>query len=180
MGYRIDNVTVVTAEAEAVKLVRNVTVLTEKDKIIYIGENPPPAEHHIVINGKGKALVPGLVNAHTHVPMTLLRSYADDMSLYTWLYEHIFPIEDKMTEDDIYWGSQLAFLEMLAGGTSCFCDMYVFIDRIAEAIEVCGMRALLSRGLIYGDHLEDYSNEEKLKEAVSTFGQWHGTADGRI
>ena len=180
MGYRIDNVSGVTAEAEAVKLVRNVTVLTEKDKIIYIGENPPPAEHHIVINGKGKALVPGLVNAHTHVPMTLLRSYADDMSLYTWLYEHIFPIEDKMTEDDIYWGSQLAFLEMLAGGTTCFCDMYVFIDRIAEAIEACGMRALLSRGLIYGDHLEDYSNEEKLKEAMSTFRQWHGAADGRI
>ncbi|MBP7177301.1 MAG: amidohydrolase [Thermoclostridium sp.] len=180
MGYRIENVTVVTAEEHAVKVIRNATVLTEGDRIIYIGENPPPTQHHTVINGKGKALVPGLVNAHTHVPMTLLRSYADDMSLHTWLYDHIFPIEDKMTEDDIYWGSQLAFLEMLAGGTTCFCDMYVFIDRIAEAIEACGMRALLSRGLIYGNQLEDYSNEEKLKEAVSTFRQWNGAGDGRI
>jgi len=180
MGYRIENVTVVTTGDDELKLVRNATVITEKDKITYVGVNPPQTGDHQRINGTGKALVPGLVNAHTHVPMTLLRSYADDMALHTWLYDHIFPIEDKLTPDDVYWGSQLAFLEMLAGGTTCFCDMYYFIDRIAEATENSGMKALLSRGLINGEQMDDYSNDERLKEAIAVFSQWNGAANGRI
>ncbi len=180
MGYRIENVTVVTTGEDDLNLVRNATVITDKGKITYIGNNPPKTPGHQIINGAGKALVPGLINAHTHVPMTLLRSYADDMALHTWLYDYIFPAEDKLTAEDIYWGSQLAFLEMIAGGTTCFCDMYYFIDRIAEATEACGLKALLTRGLINGDQLENYSNDDRLKEAISVFKQWNGAADGRI
>lgn len=180
MDYRIENVTVVTTGDDELKVIKNATVITEKGKITYVGVNPPRATNHQIIDGKGKALVPGLVNAHTHVPMTLLRSYADDMALHTWLYDNIFPVEDRLTPDDIYWGSQLAFLEMLAGGTTCFCDMYYFIDRIAEATENCGMKALLSRGLINGEQMKDYSKDERLKEAVEGFLQWNGAANGRV
>lgn len=180
MGYRIENITVVTPWDNTVKVIKNATVIVENGKITYVGSNPPPCRDQKIIHGKGKALVPGLVNAHTHVPMTLLRSYADDMALHTWLYEHIFPIEAKLTAEDIYWGTQLAFLEMIAGGTTCICDMYYFIDRIAEATAQAGMKGLLSRGLVNGVNMDDYSDDDRLKEAVAVFEQWNGAADGRV
>jgi 5-methylthioadenosine/S-adenosylhomocysteine deaminase len=179
MGYRIENVTVVTWDQQ-VQVLRNVTVIVEQDIITYVGKNPTDNNKHKVINGAGKALIPGLVNAHTHIPMTLLRSYADDLSLHKWLYEYIFPIEAKLTADDVYWGSQLALLEMIAGGTTCFCDMYYFVDRIAEATAEAGLKCLLSRGLINSLDMDDYSDDDRLKEAVSDFKQWNGAENGRI
>ncbi len=180
MGYRIENITVVTPCDNTVKVIKNATVDTEKGKITYVGTNPPETDGLTTLRGEGKALVPGLVNAHTHVPMTLLRSYADDMALHTWLYEHIFPIEAKLTEDDIYWGTQLAYLEMIAGGTTCICDMYYFIDKIAEATAQAGLKGLLSRGLVNGVNMDDYSDDDRLKEAVEVFEQWNGAENGRI
>lgn len=179
MGYLIENVTVVSWNDD-LKVLENAFVLTEQGKIAYVGTEKPASTGHISICGKGKVLIPGMVNAHTHIPMTLLRSYADDMALHTWLYEYIFPIETKLTADDVYWGSQLAMMEMLAGGTTCFADMYYFVDKIAEATAQSGLRSLLARGLTNGAVLEDYSEDERLIEAVSLFKQWDGAMDGRI
>lgn len=183
MGYEIENITVVTWDNDGLKVIKNATVETEGNKITYVGANKNGnAENSgkIKIDGKGKALLPGFVNAHTHIPMTLLRSYADDMDLQTWLFDHIFKIEDKLTDDDVYWGTQLGMLEMIAGGTTCYCDMYYFVDRIAEATAESGMRALLSRGLTNGDDKDDYSDDYRINEALETFRNWNGAENNRI
>ena len=76
-----------------------------------------------VIDGRGKAVIPGLINAHTHAAMTLFRGYGDDMPLMPWLEQVIWPNEAKLTEEDVYWGAKLACLEMLRSGTTAFLDM---------------------------------------------------------
>jgi 5-methylthioadenosine/S-adenosylhomocysteine deaminase len=179
MGYLINNITVLTWD-NGTKIIENANVKVIGSKIAYIGTENQESSGLEIIDGKGKVLMPGLVNCHTHIPMSLLRSYADDMALHTWLYEHIFVVEAKLTAEDVYWGSQLALLEMVAGGTTCFADMYYFIDKIAEGTAESGMRGLLSRGLINGAVLEDYSEDDRLNEAISVFRDWNGAFDGRI
>lgn len=183
MGYEIENITVITWDDNKLKIIKNATVETENDKISYVGvkkNDTSKSSAKVKIDGRGKALIPGLVNAHTHIPMTLLRSYADDMNLQTWLFEHIFKIEDKLTDDDVYWGSQLGMMEMLSGGTTCFSDMYYFVDRIAEAAAEAGMRTLLSRGLTNDSDMDDYSDDYRINEAVETFKKWNGAENNRI
>jgi len=100
------------------------------------------------IFGTGKMLIPGLINAHTHAPMTVLRNCADDLLFDDWLFGRIFPLEEKLTEEDIYWGTMLANLEMISTGTTSFIDMYDFMDAMVRAVDETGMRAVLSRGLL--------------------------------
>jgi 5-methylthioadenosine/S-adenosylhomocysteine deaminase len=100
------------------------------------------------IDAAGGVLIPGLVNAHTHLAMTLLRGYADDMPLHEWLTTKIWPTEARLTEDDVYWGAMLGILEMLRGGTTCFSDMYHFFNAGTRAAIDGGMRALPSGVLL--------------------------------
>jgi len=93
--------------------------------------------------------------------MTLMRSYADDLELHDWLSNHIWPLEAKLTEDDVYWGTKLACLEMIKSGTTCFNDMYWHTKGSAKAVEESGIRGVLSAVLI------DLFNEEKTKEQIS-------------
>lgn len=182
VGYTIENVTVITWDDE-LKITKNATVKTDGSKISYVGSKADDINESITdirIDGTGKVLIPGFVNAHTHIPMTLLRSYADDLNLQTWLFDHIFKIEDKLNDDDVYWGTQLGMLEMIAGGTTCFCDMYYFVDKIANATSESGMRALLSRGLTNDSDIDDYSDDYRIKEAIDTFTQWNGADNNRI
>lgn len=129
-----------------------------------------------VIPGEKRLALPGLVNAHTHLGMTILRGYGDDLPLMAWLREKMWPIEANLTEDDVYWASLLAIAEMLRGGVTTCGDMYFFMDATAKAVTESGMRASLSRGLqdIGG------SGEQGLKEAVALCQNWHNSADGRI
>ena len=125
----------------------------------------------------GKAIIaPALANAHTHAAMTLLRGYADDMELHTWLTKYIWPVEALLTGEHIYWGSLLACVEMARTGTAAFCDMYFFMDEVARAVKEVGLRALLSRGLI-GTADKEY---DALREGVDFCAKWHGGAGGRI
>jgi 5-methylthioadenosine/S-adenosylhomocysteine deaminase len=101
-----------------------------------------------VIDGKGMAAVPGFVNTHTHAAMTLFRSYADDLRLYDWLENHIWPVEAKMTEEDVYWGTKLACLEMIKSGTTCFNDNYWHVMGAAKAASEMGLRAVVSEVFI--------------------------------
>jgi len=96
------------------------------------------------IDGRGKLAIPGLVNCHTHLAMTLLRGYADDMELMPWLKEKIWPLEAKLTEEDIYWGTKLGCLEQIRFGITCYNDMYYFMDQTARATKEMGLRAFLS------------------------------------
>ena len=128
-----------------------------------------------VIDASGHLVIPGMVNAHTHAAMTLLRSFADDLPLQTWLTEKIWPVESQLTGDDVYWGTLLAIVEMIRGGVTTFADMYFFMDRVAEAVEASGVRALLAPGLFDGEGWE-----RQLADAKALFKTWHGAAGGRI
>jgi 5-methylthioadenosine/S-adenosylhomocysteine deaminase len=128
------------------------------------------------IDGAGMVALPGFVNCHTHAAMTLMRSYADDMPLMMWLSEKIWPLEEKLTPDDIYWGTMLCCLEMIKSGTTTFADMYFMMDRVAEAVDRSGMRACLSRGMIGAGP----NAQLALEESEKFIKDWHGGAGGRV
>ena len=96
------------------------------------------------IDATGKIVMPGLINTHTHVAMSLLRGISDDVPLMEWLEQHIWPIEGKMGYQEVYDGARLGILEMLMGGTTTFVDMYPYEEAVAEAAESAGIRALVS------------------------------------
>lgn len=169
-------------------IVKNAEIITAQDTGRYfIGivddtieviskEKPAGYEEAKVIDAAGKIAVPGMVNTHTHAAMTLLRSYADDMVLMDWLQNKIWPAEDGLTDDDIYWGTMLSIAEMLKTGTTCFADMYFAMDRVADAVAETGIRAALSRGLT-GFSDENYA---KLEENANLFKERHNSCNGRI
>jgi 5-methylthioadenosine/S-adenosylhomocysteine deaminase len=97
-----------------------------------------------VLDGRNKAILPTFHNAHTHAAMAYMRSYADDLELHTWLNDHVWPFESKVTEEDVYHGARLACLEMIKSGTTFFNDMYWFWHGTARAVEESGLRAALS------------------------------------
>lgn len=131
-----------------------------------------------VIDAKGGVVMPGLVNTHTHAGMTLFRGYADDLTLSDWLENHIWPAEAQLTDNDLYIGTKLACLEMIRSGTTAFVDMYIYVDRVARAVEESGMRAALSYGMI--DLGDETRAESELKEGRRFVKEWNGRADGRI
>ncbi len=129
-------------------LIKNV-LLDGKETGIYIEDNEireigAVVEAEFVIDGKNKAAIPGLINTHTHAAMTLFRSYADDMELFKWLQTKIWPLEAKLTEDDVYWGTKLACLEMIKTGTVAFNDMYWHAKGSVRAVDEMGLRGILS------------------------------------
>ena len=152
-------------------------IVVEDGKISYIGKDLPDSfAADEVIDGKGMLATAGMVNTHGHVSMTLLRSYADDMALMDWLENKIWPIEAKMNAKDIYWGAMLGIAEMLKSGTTCFADMYCFMDDVARAVAETGIRANLSRGLIGLAPDKD----EKLAENTQLVKDWQGYDNERI
>lgn len=130
-----------------------------------------------VIKGEGKLLVPGFVNAHTHLPMTLFRGLAEDLALREWLEERIWPAERKLTPEVVYWFALLGLVEMIRTGTTAFADMYFFMEEVGKAVEEAGLRALLSYGIIAPtpDRIEP-----ELKKAEAFAREWNGAAEGRI
>lgn len=117
----------------------------------------------VVLNGSGLAILPSFHNAHTHAAMTLLRGYADDMELHTWLSGHIWPFEAQLTEEDVYWGAKLACLEMIRSGTTFFTDMYWHWRGTARAVEEMGLRAALSAAFF---DFDDPERAESMKRQV--------------
>lgn len=136
---------------------------------------------HRIIDGQKKIAIPGLVNAHTHTPMTILRNMADDLALHDWLFNHIFPTEAKLTSEDIYWGSLLGIAEMIRSGTTAFADMYYFVDETAKAVATSGIRANLSLSA-YSFKMENGEPcfQDNTKAFESFYQTWNGGADNRI
>lgn len=152
-------------------------IFIKDDKIAKISNDAVENAHAVVIDGRGKFAVPGLVNAHTHASMTLLRSYSDDKALMEWLNKDIWPIEAKMNRGDIRAGAELAAVEMIKSGTTAFADMYgPFMELVAEVVEESGLRGVLCRGIIGVAPDSDV----KLQENVDLYKNWHGKANGRI
>lgn len=120
-----------------------------------------------VIDGEGKLCIPGLVNAHTHVYMSLFRNYADDVAFTEWLFDRVLPKEDAMSVEDAYWGTLLGCIEMIKSGTTTFCDMYPIAGMAAEAARKAGMRAVVSRGLTGSE-----GGERRIAEALGEWEKW--------
>jgi 5-methylthioadenosine/S-adenosylhomocysteine deaminase len=135
--------------------------------ITYVGseKSAPPFSGGRVIDARGGIIAPGFINTHTHVPMTLLRGAADDMPLMDWLQNRIWPAEEKLDEQAVYWGTMLAIAELVSGGVTCFSDMYNFTDVIARAADESGIRALIATAVIDVDG----GGDRRLKVAEELF-----------
>jgi 5-methylthioadenosine/S-adenosylhomocysteine deaminase len=150
-------------------------ILIEGDTLARIGSAiDEPADE--VIRGEGMAAMPGLINAHQHTPMSLLRGFSDDLRLMEWLKTKMLPAEARMTPEDIYIGAKLGMAEMIKSGTTAFADMYIHMNEIALAVQETGMRASLARGLVF---VED-DGGRRMKEALDLIERWTGKAEGRI
>lgn len=159
------------------EIIQGGDVLIEENKIEAVGENLNE-DVEKTINADGKAVLPGLVNSHTHLAMVLFRGVAEDLDLQTWLEEEIWPLEGNLESDDVYWGSLLGCLEMIKSGTTCFADLYFFMDRVAEAVEKSGLRANLAYGIIEQNDPE--RRKEELKTGKDLVENYEGAANGRI
>lgn len=154
------------------------SVLVVDNKIEEISTNLVDKDADIVINGQNKITMPGLINTHSHVAMTLLRGVGDDQDLQTWLNEYIWPREAKLNEELVYAGSKLAMAEMIKTGTIMFNDMYFYMEETAKAVEESGMRALLGYGMI--DLFDEEKRKSELNETKKFIDKCHNTADGRV
>lgn len=130
------------------------------------------------IDAQNKLLMPGLINTHTHSPMTLLRAYAEDLGLEDWLNK-VLPIETGFSQADIALGSELAIIEMLKNGITTFSDLYIQIETIAKQVEKSGIRAVLARSIIE-DQTSPACSRQKLIESTDNVRNLHGTINGRI
>ncbi len=127
------------------------------------------------IDGSGQAILPSFVNGHTHAAMTLLRGYADDMELHTWLHEYIWPLEARLTEEDVTIGAKLACLEMIKSGTTFFNDMYWHYQATARAVEDMGIRAALSS--VFIDFNDPATARKRWQECLDLFAQDSQTSE---
>lgn len=180
MKYVFKNAMVLTMDNNT-EILKSCDVLVEDDIISALGSLDNELTQNVrIIDASGKLLMPGLINGHCHIPMTLLRNYADDMNLQTWLFENIFPVEERLQGEDIYYGTLLGIMELVASGTTCFVDMYDHMNDLAQAVEESGIRAQLSRGMINTGDGTDFSDDVRLKETIDFYKRWNGAANGRI
>ncbi|MBD0372001.1 MAG: amidohydrolase [Pyrinomonadaceae bacterium] len=129
------------------------------------------------IDATGKVIIPGLINTHTHVPMTLFRGLADDLDLQEWLTKYIFPAEAKnVTEDFVRTGTQLGLAEMIRGGTTTYCDMYYFEDAIAEETAKAGVRGLLGETVIRFPVADNKTPDDAIAYTGRFVKKWNGHA----
>lgn len=159
------------------RILKNTSVLSRDGRIEEIG-NLSGNNADFVINGHGKAMLPGLINCHTHLSMTLLRGYADDMELHKWLQEKIWPQEAKLTGERCFWGAMLGCMELITSGTTCFLDMYFFMDKVAEATHAMGLRAFLSVALL--DSMDSLGKQEAIAKTEAFARKLKELGDPRI
>jgi 5-methylthioadenosine/S-adenosylhomocysteine deaminase len=146
-------------------IIKSITVPGEACKL-----NEMDLHDAVVIDGTGKAVIPGLVNMHTHAAMTLFRGYADDMPLKPWLEQKIWPAEKKLTEESVYWGAKLACIEMIRSGTVTFFDMYHHFNATVKAVTDMGMRAFVSE--VCFDFFRDDLTEKSKKRIRKSYGEF--------
>lgn len=150
-------------------------VVVDNGLITFVGKDTNEKADK-VIDAKGCAVMPGLINAHTHLSMALFRGFADDLAYKEWT-QKIQKAEMKLKPADVRAGAYLGVLEMIKTGTTAFADMYIHMDEVAQVVEETCMRAALGFGMIEGLN-ED--NETKLKSRADFVRKWNGAASGRI
>ncbi|MEF8841856.1 MAG: amidohydrolase [Haloarculaceae archaeon] len=127
----------------------------------------------------GSLVIPGLVNAHTHAAMTLLRGYADDKSLETWLREDVWPIEGVLTPADVRVGTELGVVEMLKSGVTAFADMYFHVPEVVDAVERAGLRARVGHGVVTVAKGTETAHDDAA-ESIAVAREYDGAANGRV
>lgn len=148
--------------------------------IDYIGTDLPAEAYDETKDMKGCLLIPGLINCHCHAPMVLLRGVGSDLPLQEWLFDQIMPIEANLNREDVIAGTQLAVMEMLAGGTTSFTDMYYFPEMTAQVVSECGIKANLCMPLTCQDPEMKGEDCQRIADALAFFKAFHGTAEGRL
>lgn len=162
-------------DLENEKIIEDADIFIEGNLIKKIGNNLQIKASE-VIDGNFLLMTPGFVNGHTHLGMSYFRNYADDLKLMDWLENEIWPIENKLTADDIYWSSLLSICENIKSGVTNFCDMYYEMNRVCDATIISGIRGTLTRGLTDNDG----KGKEKLKSVRELYNNYHNKANGRI
>jgi 5-methylthioadenosine/S-adenosylhomocysteine deaminase len=173
----IKNLTILTLD-ETGTILNNADLVVDNGRIAHLGTAPQGLKADEVVDGSGRAAMPGLVNSHCHSPMTFERGWAEDLPFDRWLNEKIWVGESALTSDDVYWGAALAACEMIRSGTVAYNDKYFHMDRVAEVVRQSGMKAALTWTVFgIGDHAEIGRN---LEGTIEWIRETHGTADGRI
>jgi 5-methylthioadenosine/S-adenosylhomocysteine deaminase len=148
----------------------------ETGEILAVGDVPRGDE---TLDATGGFVMPGLVNAHTHLTMTLLRGYADDKPLSEWLREDIWPVEGVLEPEDVRAGAALGALESIEAGTTALCDMYFHVPEIVGAIEQAGLRARVGHGVVTVGKNTDEARAD-FEEGLAVAREQDGAAGGRI
>jgi len=162
-------------------IIENGFISIKNKQITAIGKNTRESRFlraDETISAGGKIALPGLVNCHTHVAMTLFRGAAEDKPLDDWLRKTLWPLEAKLEPSDVYEGALLGCLEMIKSGTTCFADMYFHEDKVAQAVKDAGLRAVLAEGIIEAGNAR--RGEQMLRNSIRMAETLKGYADGRV
>jgi len=167
---------VVTMDAQR-SLFENGAVAVDQGTIIEIGDKQTVEAHYSaarVIDAQGKAIIPGLINGHTHLAMSLFRGIADDLDLHDWLNNYIFPAETRNVDEAfVRAGTRLGLAELIKGGTTTFVDMYFFEDAVAEETAKAGLRGIVGQGVLDFPTPDSQTFEESLSKAQKLIKKWH-------
>ena len=166
----------ITILDETLTVKENMYVGIRNDTIAYIGSQKPKEDYKTEYCGKGKLLMSGFVNAHAHTPMALLRGYGENMALSDWLNKRIFPYEDKLNEQDVYYGTLLGIAEMLRFGTVSATDMYFFGEAIAKAV----LKGLKATWRSFGFRRRSDLESLKSPSGKSLYQNYHNAENGRL
>lgn len=162
----IKNGKVIIFEENDVK-VKNADIKIENNIINKIEENIKPEKNEKVIDATNKVVMPGLINTHAHIAMSIFRGTFEGCDLYTWLNEKIWPIEAKLTKEDVYNATMLSIAEMISTGTTCVNDHYFFSEEIRKALEESKMRAVITRVLMDTDGKE--ASDKRIEEFIKLY-----------
>lgn len=183
MSTLLKNADILVRKEGKIVFLRNAYLGIDGAYIDYVSEDAPKKSYDSVKAMPGKLLIPGLVNAHTHTPMTLLRGVGSGLPLQRWLFEAIFPVEDKMDSSDVRIGTQMAILEMLACGTTCYQDMYWDYSEIAPMVLESGIKVNAGAVLQMNDPNAQWAKDFFDRRFAGTerfFKNFNNAGDGRI
>lgn len=164
---------------ENLEIQKDAFVATKEDRIVYIGAQRPEGDFGREYDGRGKLLMSGFVNAHAHSPMALMRGYGENLKLQDWLTKKIFPFEDHLNHNAVYWGTLLAMAESIQYGIVSTSDMYYFCDDMVRAVADAGAKANISRSLtnFTGEKAESMTSFREMKDL---YQNCHNAEHGRI
>ena len=165
-----------TSAEKRLHIQRNHDIVIDAGKIVDLQPtgSVDTGQAHEVIEAREMLAMPGLINTHAHVPMVIFRGLAEDVSIERWFNEYMWPLENNLIEENVYWGMLLGLVEMIEGGVTTVADHYFFMDQAARAVQEAGTRASLGWA-VFGDR-----GYEALDQTAAFVERWQGQADGRI